>query len=266
MSLERTGLMFRRLTLSNPNVAGKTVGELDTVAHGFTIARVRRGDSDIAPSDDLVLNYSDRVRVVTTPERLPEVNRFFGDSERSLADLNLLPFALGLLAGLLLGAIPIPLPGGSSVSLGFGGGPILMGLILGALTRTGKVNWQIPYHANRTLSTLGLAIFLAGVGTTAGGGFRDALTDPASLSYIGVGFLITVVVYLVSAVFGMLVLRLTWDESMGMAAGASTNPAVLSYLNEQTGTELAARGYATVYPTAMVGKIIAGQLLVLLLL
>lgn len=265
MSLERSGLMFRRLTLSNPNVAGKTVGELDTVAHGFTIARVRRGDSDIAPNDDLVLNYSDRVRVVTTPERLPEVNRFFGDSERSLADLNLLPLALGLLAGLILGAIPIPLPGGSVLSLGFGGGPIIAGLILGALTRTGGINWQIPYHANRTLSTLGLSIFLAGVGTTAGAGFRDALTDASSLYYIAAGFVVTVVVYLVSAAVGMWLLHLTWDEAMGVAAGASTNPAVISYLNEQTGTELAARGYATVYPTGMVGKIIAGQLLVLLL-
>ena len=103
------------------------------------------------------------------------------------------------------------------------------------------------------------------MGTTAGAGFRDALTDASSLYYIAAGFVVTVVVYLVSAAVGMWLLHLTWDEAMGVAAGASTNPAVISYLNEQTGTELAARGYATVYPTGMVGKIIAGQLLVLLL-
>lgn len=266
VKIEDTDLIYSRVTVSNPRVVGRRLGDLDTVSAGFRIARIRRGDAEEVPHPDDVLNFSDRVRVVAPSNRMDEVRSFLGDSEKSLAAPDLLPFAVGLLAGLLLGAIPIPLPGGSVLSLGFGGGPIVVGLILGALHRTGPLTWTMPYHAVHTLNTLGLSLFLAGVGTTAGAGFRDALTDPSSLAVMAAGLLLTVASAVVCAVIGMLVLGLTWDESMGVAAGATTNPAIITYLNGQTGTELAARGYATVYPTAMIGKIVASQILLLLLL
>ncbi|RNE48844.1 aspartate:alanine exchanger family transporter [Corynebacterium alimapuense] len=259
-------LSYHRVTVSNPRIVGRHLSELDTFHSGFQIARIRRGDLEVVPSPDDVLNYSDRVRVVAPPNRMNEVRAFLGDSERSLAAPDLLPFALGLLGGLLLGAIPIPLPGGSVLSLGFGGGPIVAGLILGAVHRTGPITWTMPYHSVNTVNSLGLALFLAGVGTTAGAGFREALTDPASLNYMAAGLIITVVAAVITVVIGMLVLKLKWDEAMGVAAGTTTNPAIISYLNGQTGTELPTRGYATVYPTAMIGKIIASQVLFLLLL
>lgn len=265
VGLDDTDLVYSRFTVSNPEIAGRQVAELDTVGYGFMIARIRQGDSELVPEKDTVINYSDRIRVVAAPGRMAEVRRFFGDSEKSLGDVDLLPFAIGLSLGLLLGAIPIPLPGGATLSLGFGGGPIVAGLILGALKRTGPVTWQLPFHANRTISTLGLALFLAGVGTSAGAGFREALTDPASLVYMAGGLVITLLSALACAVLGMWALQLRWDEAMGVAAGMTTNPAVITYLNGQTGTELANRGYATVYPTAMIGKIIAAQVLFLLL-
>ena len=264
--IEGTDLVYKRITVSNPRVVGRRLADLDTVSAGFQIARIRRGDAEEVPHPQDVLNYSDRVRVVAPPNRMGEVRAFLGDSERSLAAPDLLPFALGLLGGLLLGFIPIPLPGGSVLSLGFGGGPIVAGLILGAVQRTGPITWTMPYHAVNTLNTLGLSLFLAGVGTTAGAGFKEALTDPSSLTVMAAGLFITVASALISAAVGMLVLRLTWDESMGVAAGVTTNPAIISYLNGQTGTELATRGYATVYPTAMIGKIVASQILLLLLL
>lgn len=266
VTIEGTDLVYKRVTVSNPRVVGRRIADLDTLSAGFQIARIRRGDAEEVPHSGDVLNYSDRVRVVAPPNRMGEVRAFLGDSERSLAAPDLLPFALGLLGGLLLGSIPIPLPGGSILSLGFGGGPIVAGLLLGALHRTGPITWTMPYHAVNTVNTLGLSLFLAGVGTTAGAGFRDALTDPSSLTIMAAGLFITVASALICAVVGMLVLRLTWDESMGVAAGATTNPAIISYLNGQTGTELATRGYATVYPTAMIGKIVASQILLLLLL
>ncbi|WP_296214480.1 aspartate:alanine exchanger family transporter [uncultured Corynebacterium sp.] len=257
---------YRRITVSNPSIAGRSIKDIDPISHGFIIARIRRGDEDLVPGPDDVLQYSDRVRVVTPKHRIDEVSQFLGDSERSLADVNLLPFTLGLAIGLLIGAIPIPLPGGATLNLGFGGGPIVMGLVLGALARTGPIGWQIPYHANKALSSLGLAIFLAGVGTIAGTGFRDALTDITSLSYIALGFIVTVTSALSCGLAGVWLLRLKWDEAMGMAAGFSTNPAVISYLNDQADTELPMRGYATVYPAAMIGKIIGCQVLLLMLL
>ncbi|MBC2681505.1 aspartate:alanine exchanger family transporter [Corynebacterium anserum] len=266
LEITKSDISYRRMTISNPAVAGRTIKDIDPLSHGFLITRLRRGDEDVVPHDHDVLQFSDRVRAVAPAHRMKDVERFLGDSERSLADVDLFPFSLGLALGLLLGAVPIPLPGGTHMSLGFGGGPIVIGLVLGALTRTGKIQWQMPYHANRSLGGLGLALFLAGVGTTAGQGFRNALTDPSSLTYIAVGFLFTVTSALVCGVVGTVFMRLRWDEAMGVAAGVSTNPAFLGYLNGQTGTELAARGYTTVYPTAMIGKILGCQILILLLL
>ncbi|WP_287863271.1 aspartate:alanine exchanger family transporter [Corynebacterium sp.] len=266
IDIDKSYIGYRRITVSNPNIAGRSIKDIDPISHGFIVARVRRGDEDLVPGPNDVLHYSDRVRVVTPKHRIDEVSQFLGDSERSLADVNLLPFTLGLAIGLLIGAIPIPLPGGATLNLGFGGGPIVMGLVFGALARTGPIGWQIPYHANKALSSLGLAIFLAGVGTIAGTGFRDALTDISSLKYIALGLIVTVVSALVCGLAGMWVLRLKWDEAMGMAAGVSTNPAVISYLNDQSGTELPMRGYATVYPAAMIGKIVGCQVLLLMLL
>lgn len=266
VDLDEDELIYKRITVSNPEVVGRKLSELDTASRGFLIARVRTGDVDRVPREDTVLNYSDRVRVVSAPGNIKKVRAYLGDSERALGDVDLFPFALGLALGLLLGTIPIPLPGGSVLTLGFGGGPILAGLVFGWLGRSGPINWRLPFHANKTISTLGLSLFLAGVGTSAGAGFRDALTDPASLLYILGGAILTLVYTLVIGILGRVLFKLAWDESMGIAAGLSTNPAVLSYLNTQTGTELPGRGYATVYPTAMIGKIIAAQVLVVLLI
>lgn len=264
--IEDTDLVYSRFTVSSKAVVGRKISDLDTVRSGFIISRLRRGDADVVPEPDDVLHYSDRVRVIAPANRMSEVRRFLGDSERSLADVDLMPFAFGLVIGLAIGVIPIPLPGGNTLSLGFGGGPIVAGLILGALNRTGPIHWQMPYHASRTISTFGLAIFLAGVGTSAGVGFRQALTDPASLTVIAGGFIVTISSALVCALVCMPLFKLKWDEAMGVAAGCTTNPAIISYLNGQTGTELATRGYATVYPTAMIGKIIASQMLLLALI
>lgn len=264
--IAHSDLAYRRFTVSSKQVAGRTVASLNSSENGFVVARIRRGDTEFVPKPDEVLQYSDRVRVVAPLEQMDRIKRYLGDSERALADADLLPFSLGLLFGLLIGAIPIPLPGGSVLTLGFGGGPIIAGLILGAVNRTGPIQWQLPYHANRTINTLGLSLFLAGVGTSAGASFRSALTDPASLSVVLGGLIITLTSAIITAFVGMKILRMKWDEALGVAAGVTTNPAVISFINGQTRTELANRGYATAYPTAMVMKIIAAQVLMLLLL
>ena len=263
---EDAGLKYTRVTVSNPDIAGKSIREIKALDHGFIIARVRKGDKDLVPHPDTVLNYSDRVRVVTSPSRLPYVRKYLGDSEAALGNADLLSMAIGLTLGMLLGLIPIPMPGGSTLQLGFGGGPVVVGLLLGYLNRTGPLNWQMPFHTRETISNMGLTLFLAGVGTSAGASFRDALTDPSSLTIMGVGLIITLTSAILIGVIGMLVLKLKWDEAMGCAAGMTTNPAVFAYIRDQTGTELAGRGWATVYPTTIIGKIIASQVLLLLLL
>ncbi|WJZ05490.1 putative transporter [Corynebacterium freneyi] len=267
MDPHESDLQYTRMAVSNPDVAGRTIGELRILEdHGFTIARLRRGDADVVPTNDDRLQLSDRVRVVAPKQRIESIRAFLGDSEKSRPTPDLLPLALGLALGLLLGAIPIPMPGGGTLSLGFGGGPIIAGLVFGALGRTGSVRWQLPYHATKTLEGFGMALFMAGVGTTAGAGFRSALTDPTSLLYIGLGLVVTLASAIATVALLMVWRKLTFDESIGVAAGITTNPAVIAYLNTASGTDLAARGYTTVYPVAMVGKIVAAQVLIMMLL
>ena len=266
IDVETNDLTYGRVIVSNPAIAGRTIKDINPLRHGFLIARVRRGDREYIAQGNTILELSDSLRVIAPKQSFPKVRKFLGDSETSLANVNLLPYMVGLSIGLLVGTIPIPLPGGTHLALGFGGGPIIAGLILGALGHTGRIQWQMPFHANRVLTGLGLALFLAGVGTVAGPGFRHAITDPSSVTYISFGFFITVLSAVSCGALGMLILKMKWDEAMGLAAAVSTNPAVLSYLNEQSRTDLANRGYTTVYPLAMIGKIILSQILILILI
>lgn len=267
MGPHESDLQFTRMAVSNPDVAGRTIGELRILEdHGFAIARLRRGDADVVPDKDDRLQPSDRVRVVAPKQPIEAIRSFLGDSEKSLANPDLLPLDLGLALGMALGAIPIPMPGGGTLSLGFGGGPIVAGLVFGALGRTIPVRWQLPYHSTKPLEAFGMAPFMAGVGTTAGAGFRSALTDPTSLLYIGLGLVVTLTSAIATVGLLMTWRKHTFDDSIGVAAGITTDPAVIAYLNTASGTDLAAREYTTVYPMAMVGKSVATQVLILMLL
>jgi putative transport protein len=138
MGLERSGYDYRRIFVSNPRVAGRQLGSLNLYGRfGATVTRVRRGDDDFLPHDDMVLQPGDRVRVLAHRDRMADVTSFFGDSYRAVSEIDILSFSLGLALGLLLGIVPIPLPGGITLKLGFAGGPLIVALILGTLERSG---------------------------------------------------------------------------------------------------------------------------------
>ena len=166
----------------------------------------------------------------------------------------------------MVGLIKIPLPGGSSLALGSAGGPLVVALILGAVGRTGPLVWPIPYSANLAFRTMGLALFLAGIGTTAGKGFQAALSDPASLTVLGLAAIIAFSSALLTLIVGHRVLKIPFGQTAGILSGLQTHPAVLSYVNDQAKNELPAMGYTTVYPMAMIMKIILAQVLVVLVL
>jgi putative transport protein len=164
-----SSLDMRRIFVSDARVAGRSLAELRTLSRfGALVSRVRRGDADMVPDGRTVLELGDRVRVVAPRERMAEVTRFFGDSYRALGEIDAVSFGLGAALGMLLGLLPIPLPGGATFKLGTAGGPLLVGLVLGALGRTGPLVWQVPYSASLTLRQIGLALFLAAVGVNAG--------------------------------------------------------------------------------------------------
>lgn len=257
-------LDYRRIFVSSNTLVGIPLRKLRGTMQGLLVTRVRRGDQDIVATPDTVLQLGDRVRVVAHHENIDRATRLFGDSYKKISDFNLLPLLLGLFAGILIGLIAIPLPGGASLKLGSAGGPLIVSLILGSLGRTGPIVWQVPFGANLALRQLGITLFLAGIGTTAGSGFGEALKDPQSLLIIGIGAIITVVFSCLILIIGHKVLKIPFGQAAGMIAGLQTHPAVLSYVSDHTKNELPAMGYTTVYPMAMVAKIICAQLLLFL--
>ncbi|MEF2280206.1 TrkA C-terminal domain-containing protein [Deinococcus sp. YIM 134068] len=265
LTTDRSVLDFRRIFVSNPRVVGHRLADLRLPERfGATVTRVRRGDRDIVPGGDTMLELGDRVRVLSARARLDEVSRYFGDSYRRLSEINLLTFSLGLVLGLLLGTLPLPLPGGTTFRLGVAGGPLLVGLLLGALGRTGRVVWTIPYSANLTLRQLGLAIFLAGVGLRSGSRFAAQLGSPQGLSLLLAGTLVTAAVVTLLLWVGHRLLKLPYSLMTGLGAGMNTHPAILSYATERTGNEVPEVSYATVYPVALLGKILLAQAILLL--
>lgn len=263
---EDARLEFRRIFVSNPDVVGIPLQQLYQRHPGMVITRIRRGDRDEVASPEMTLRLGDRVRVVVRQGQLPEVSAFFGDSYKRLADVNLATFILGMAIGVLIGMIEIPMPGGTALKLGSAGGPLVVALILGALGRTGPVVWQMPYSANLAFRELGLALFLAGIGTTAGAGFKAALSDPESLTVLGLAAVIAVASAFLTLFIGHKVLKIPFGQVSGILAGLQTHPAVLTFVNDTSKNELPSIGYTTVYPMAMIAKIILAQLLIVALI
>jgi len=189
------------------------------------------------------------------------VSAFFGDSYRALSEVNILTLSLGLALGLLIGLIPIPLPGGMHLSLGYAGGPLVVALILGAYERTGPLVWSLPYSANLTLRQLGLILFLAGIGTRAGSAVLTTFTEGNGLQLMLIGAVVTGIITLVVLWVGYKLLRIPLSILIGTLAGLQTHPALLSFASEQTGNDIPAIGYTAIYPIAIIAKIIIVQLL-----
>lgn len=266
LDLGRETLDMRRVFVSRAGVAGRRLGELHLPQrYGATVTRVRRGDVDLLAHEGTVLELGDRVRVVAPRDRLAEVSRLFGDSARRLSEIDMLTFGVGIALGLLLGAVPLPLPGGAEFKLGFAGGPLLVGLILGALGRSGPLVWGLPHSANLTLRQLGLMLFLAAVGTRSGYAFASTLASgPLGLTLFVAGALLTCTLAVLTLWVAHRALRLPFATAAGLLAGLQTQPAVLAFAVEQTGSDEPNVAYATVYPVATILKIVLVQFLALL--
>jgi putative transport protein len=263
LDLDRSEFDYRRMFVSNPKLVGQTLGDLNLPQQfGALATRVRRGDIEMLARDDMVLELGDRVRITARREDMDAISRFFGDSYRALSEIDVLSFSLGIGLGLLVGLIPIPLPGGLVFKLGFAGGPLLVALVLGALERTGPLVWTLPYSANLTLRQIGLIMFLAGVGTRAGYAFVSTFGQGGGISLFIAGTVITTLTALTTLWIGYRLLKISMSLLIGLLAGLQTQPAVLGFALEQTGNDLPNLGYARMFALAVIVKIIVAQLLV----
>ncbi|OPZ71205.1 MAG: Aspartate/alanine antiporter [bacterium ADurb.Bin478] len=259
---DRSELDYRRLFVSNKAVVGKRISDLRLQdLYGATITRLRRGDIDVVPTPETRLEAGDRVRVLTHKSNFPAVIQLFGDSIKGTAETDFVSVALGMVLGVMVGLMPIPLPGGQTVRLGLAGGPLLVALVLGKLERSGRITWVMPVSANLTLRQVGLLLFLAAIGTRAGYGFVETLRTESLQLLLG-GAAITLAVTLATLFVGFKLMRIPFDLLAGLASGVQTQPAALAFAANQTGSDAPNIGYASVYPVAMIAKIVLAQMLV----
>lgn len=258
---DRSALDYIRVFVGKANAVGIPLSQLP-LPSGFPVhlLHVRRYDTDIVPTSDLVLEFGDRVGVLMPPDRKEEIRRFFGDTIKSAAEFSYVSLGIGMVLGVLLGLIPIPIPGVGTVTLGIGGGPLIVALILGKLRRTGPMLWVMPLPANIVLRNFGLAIFLAAVGINAGQPFVRTVSETGlSMLFIGMAVLLTTV--LIVLLVGYYLMKIPFDDLLGVASGATGNPAILVYSTKMAPTERPDIGYAMIFPSMTIVKVIAVQII-----
>src|SRR5262245_33996884 len=261
---DRSALDYMRVFVSKANLVGVPLAELP-LPTGFPvhILHVRRYDMDVVPTPDLMLEFGDRVGVLMPPDRRDAIRAHFGDTLKSTAEFSYVSLGLGMVLGVLLGLIPIPIPGVGVVTLGIAGGPLIVALIVGKLRRTGPLLWTMPLPANIVLRNFGLAMFLAAVGINAGQPFVRTVTESGfSMLFIGMAVLLTTVIIVL--LVGYYVLKIPYDDLVGVASGATGNPAILVYSTRMAPTERPDIGYAMIFPSMTIVKVIAVQIVGLL--
>ncbi len=262
----RDDTAYRWYFVSERGIVGRTLGELMRKRPFIgTMTRLRRNDAEFVPSPSTTLEMGDRVLVVSPRQEIDRIIEYFGDSLRALSETDYLSLSLGIVLGVFLGMLPIPLPNGTSFKLGFAGGPLIAGLILGRMERTGKIQWGLPYNANLVLRQIGLVFFLAAIGTKAGVGLVETIQSGA-LGMIIVALAIVSFVSVSVLLIAHKRLGLPMSAAMGMLSGVQTQPAALAYANQQAQNDLPNLWYAPVQPASMIAKIILAQVIVTALL
>ena len=253
--MDRKDLDYLRVFVSKSTVVGRALGDLELPGDkGSVLIQVRRGDADILPRPDLVLEFGDRVGVLANRSNFPAMRKYFGDSIKGTAEFSYISIGIGMALGFLIGAIQIPLPLIGKLSVGLSG-VLIMALILGKLRRTGGMNWTIPLSANLVIRNLGLTLFLAQVGMASGPKFAATVTETGFMM-LGLGALVLVALVVPILIIGLLVFRMPYDEVAGIVAGACGNPAILAYSNKLAPTDRPDLGYAMIFPGMTIVKIL----------
>jgi putative transport protein len=201
-----------------------------------------------------VLEYGDRVGLLTNRESFQALRKYFGDSLKSNAEFSYISIGVGMALGFLLGAIQIPIPGVGKIAIGLAG-VLVVALVFGRLRRTGSINWTMPMAANLVLRNLGLTLFLAQVGMSSGPKFAATVTQ-TGLLFLALGAITLLVLILPIMLIGMFVLRMPYDQVTGIVAGACGNPAVLVFANKLTPTDRPDVAYAMIFPGMTILKIL----------
>jgi len=252
---DRRDLDYLRVYVSRPALVGRSLGELihpEGIQH--LIIHVRRGDADLLGNPALVLEFGDRVGLLTNRANFPAMRTFFGDSIKGMAEFSYVSIGIGMALGFLVGAIHVPVPGIGRLTIGLAG-VLVVALVLGNWRRTGAMNWTIPMSANLVLRNLGLTLFLAQVGMSSGPKFAATVAETGFL-FLAFGAVITLALVIPILVLGLYVFRMPFDHVAGIVAGACGNPAVLAFANKLTPTDRPDVAYAMIFPGMTIVKIL----------
>lgn len=255
----------RVIIVTRTKLNGKTLGSLHMrETYGVNVSRVMRGDIKLLATDNLHLQYGDRVTVVGTPEDINHAEAFLGNTVSGLNEPNIGAIFFGLLLGLALGMIPISIPGMSApVKLGIAGGPIIMGIIIGSLGSRIHLITYTTRSASLMLRKMGLSLYLACLGLVAGKDFLSTIIRPEGLLWVGIGLFLTVVPLLIVGTIALKTRKFDFGTICGLLCGAMANPMALTYANDTIPGDRASVAYTSVYPLGMFIRVIIAQVVIM---
>ncbi|VXC40746.1 putative transporter [Serratia oryzae] len=267
LSTQGTALQVVRAVVTNEKVLGKKIRDLNLKQkYDVVISRLNRSGVELVAGSNVTLQFGDILNLVGRPEAIEAVAAIVGNAKQKLQQVQMLPVFIGIGLGVLLGSIPLFIPGfPAALRLGLAGGPLVVALILGRIGSIGKLYWFMPPSANLALRELGIVLFLAVVGLKSGGNFIDTLLHGEGMAWVGYGVLITSIPLITVGVLARVVGKMNYLTLSGMLAGSMTDPPALAFANGLHPTcGAAALSYATVYPLAMFLRIMSPQLLAVL--
>ncbi len=261
-------LQSKRIIITNPKLNGVKLGALKLRnRYGINITRIDRAGVELLATPDLYLQTGDRIVIVGESGALSQAEKLMGNSIEMLDKPKLISFFLGVFLGCLLGSIPFFVPGISvPLRLGLAGGPIIVGILLGAFGPRLKLSTFMTNSATQLIKQIGIVLYLAGLGLSSGAGFVDTLMKGDGLLWMAIGAIVTIVPVLIIGCFNLFILKSNFSEVAGMLCGSMANPFALDYVSEISESRTSSIAYATVYPVGMFVRIISAQLLLLLFL
>jgi putative transport protein len=265
--LAESGITFRRVVVTDHHVLGSTVGELHLDERfGVAVTRVTRADIEMSAVPGLRLQFGDVLQIVG---REPDIGRAapsLGNSLKELNETHFIPFFIGIVLGVALGTMPIAFPGlPHPVRLGLAGGPLIVALILGRIGHFRRQVWHMPVNTNVALREFGIALFFAAVGLSAGAKFFATVFSATGLQWLMAGACVTVIPLLLAGIFARIAWKMNFADLSGLLAGSMTDPPALAFASSVAGSDAPTVAYATVYPLTTLLRILAAQILAIVL-
>ncbi len=259
-------LVSKKILVTKPELNGVKLGDLKLRnSYGINITRVNRAGIDLLPNRSLHLQLGDKLTIVGEARAIENVGAILGNQAKELGNPNLFAIFIGILLGLVLGSIPIAFPGmGMPVMLGIAGGPMITGLLMGAFGPRLHLSIYMSRSANLMLRQLGLTIYLAGLGLSAGAGFFDTVFSAEGLKWVAVSFSLAIVPVLLVAFIAAKFFKTDYADNVGMLCGSMANPFALDFADPKGEGEDPAVAYATVYPAGIFLRVISAQIIMLL--